>query len=277
MILAWVLNVISDGEGTLTPAHVQVIVKVPWRFGSSQAETRASFVWVRINAFISKALFTTPVRALQVGEPIVGFVEPTNGDSKSAQLVSWSPTDLDTWRCQAAASFPNYWETHVDALFPIPQLHSANFEYLRPPHLHAGIFVAPHLSTVLSTPSNPSPLLATQLSAQYVAQDQLYGVDLSKPVPVPHRGRSTVRESEQPTYAQAGSSNDFWIFEGLDVHISYSSHNFHLLGQKKWFPQKGTLILTPIYKQLRLRGWHGKRAAALTLVVKKTKLRGSEG
>ena len=84
----------------------------------------------------------------------------------------------------------------MDNIYPIPQLHGENFAYLRPPHLHVGYFDAPHLSSVLSVPSNPSELLATQLAAQFLAQDRLFGVDLLKPVPV-FRGRTPARATSE--------------------------------------------------------------------------------
>ena len=83
---------LTDGEGTSTPAQLQLVVQIPWRFGNSPAETTASHIFVRVQAFVSRAAFTSPVQRLAVGDPVVGYLEPTNGPSKSAQLVSWSPT-----------------------------------------------------------------------------------------------------------------------------------------------------------------------------------------
>ena len=92
----------NSGEGCSAPAQLQAVTMIPWRSGTTAGETLASFVYVRINAFVSKALFHTPVQVLAVGEPFVGFAEPTNGDSQSAQLVSWSPT----FRIQPLKKFP---------------------------------------------------------------------------------------------------------------------------------------------------------------------------
>ena len=71
---------------------------IPWRFGNTTQESCYSYLWVRIQAFISRAIFTSPVQVLAVGGPVVGFCEPTNGDCRSAQLVSWGPTATDN-RC----------------------------------------------------------------------------------------------------------------------------------------------------------------------------------
>ena len=200
----------TDGEGTLTPGQAQVVTMVPWRVGNTPGETQNSFIFVRLQAFISKAFFRTPVQVLAVGDPVVGYVEPTNGDSRSAQIVSWGPVglvtseihfvicdgshspDLEFWARTSPVTLPNHFEVHTDAIYPLPQLHSHNFDYLRVPHLNVGVFSAPHLQSVLTIPKNPSPLLGTQLASQFLAQDQLFGVDLASPVPV-FRGRSPGR------------------------------------------------------------------------------------
>ena len=52
----------SSGEGSETPAQLQVITKVPWRYGPSASERESRWILVRIQAFTSKALFETPAR-----------------------------------------------------------------------------------------------------------------------------------------------------------------------------------------------------------------------
>ena len=83
----------SAGEGTLTPAQLQVVTLIPWRYGATAGELCASFIWVRLNAFTSKAFFRSAVQVIAVGDAVVGYVEPTNGKCQSAQLVSWGPCD----------------------------------------------------------------------------------------------------------------------------------------------------------------------------------------
>ena len=53
---------LTDGEGCDNPAHLQIVTKVPWRYGPSAAETETSWVFIRIQAFTSKALFDAPAR-----------------------------------------------------------------------------------------------------------------------------------------------------------------------------------------------------------------------
>ena len=89
-------------------------------------------------------------------------------------------------------TYPNQFEIHQDAIYPLPQLHSANFDYLRVPRLNSGVFEAPHLSSVFTMPANHPPLLASQLAAQFVAQDRLLGADFAAPPPR-LRGRTPAR------------------------------------------------------------------------------------
>ena len=74
----------------LTPSQLQVVSKAPWLFGASTSETEDSYIFVRIQAFLSKAVFAhAPAVCLRVGLPVVGFLEPSSGSAKSAQLVGW--------------------------------------------------------------------------------------------------------------------------------------------------------------------------------------------
>ena len=93
---AWVSCVGGGGEGKDTPAQLQIICIPPWRFGTTIAENANSFVHVRIEAFVSKAIFRTAIQVLKVGESVVGYVEPTNGGPKGAQLFSWETREWIT-------------------------------------------------------------------------------------------------------------------------------------------------------------------------------------
>ena len=85
---------------------------------------------------------------------------------------------------------------HVENIYPPPQLHGRNFGYTFAPRLNVGFFEAPHLSNVMSLPSNPSSLLASQLAAQFAAQDRLLGLGLLSPIPQV-RGRTPARVSAE--------------------------------------------------------------------------------
>ena len=84
----------GEGEGACTPANLQVILTIPWRYGLTAAEVTASKTQVRIQSFVSRAIFPSATCVLRVGGPVVGYIEPTNGEAKSAQLVSWIVTVL---------------------------------------------------------------------------------------------------------------------------------------------------------------------------------------
>ena len=135
----------SSGGGTPTPAQLQIVTLLPWRFGNTTQESTASAIYVRINAFVRRAISPSDFCVLSVGQPVVGFWEPTNGPSKSAHLVSRMPTflitigvflqllfsgDLLTWQRASPATLPNNFELRQDSLYPIPQLRSAGFDYL---------------------------------------------------------------------------------------------------------------------------------------------------
>ena len=149
----------------------------PWSDISSQPTGRAS------------------VRSLSAGRPVTITFE--------LSVRGVSPSELELWARSSPVTFPNYWEIHPDAIYPIPQLNGANFDYLRVPHLNVGAFVAPHLSEMLTIPSNPAPLLDSQLAGQFLAQDRLFDVDLSTPVPT-MRGRTPARETSAARHHSAG-------------------------------------------------------------------------
>ena len=46
-----------NGAGTTTPAQLQVVIRIPWRYGSTAREAESSWALARLIAFTSKALF----------------------------------------------------------------------------------------------------------------------------------------------------------------------------------------------------------------------------
>ena len=75
----WRVSPHNEWDGTATPAHLQICVLIPWRYGTTVQESSASHLFVRVKAFISRAFFRTPVQVLAVGEPAVVSIEPTDG------------------------------------------------------------------------------------------------------------------------------------------------------------------------------------------------------
>ena len=76
-------------EDTLTPWHIQVVAELAYRYGNKEAEGRDSYVYVRINAFASRALLDRNYEAFTLGAPAKGLLEATDSDYKSAQLIGF--------------------------------------------------------------------------------------------------------------------------------------------------------------------------------------------
>ena len=58
-----------EWEGADTPAQLQIICVIPWKYGVSAQEFASSYIHVRIQAFVSRAYFATPVCAIAAGGP----------------------------------------------------------------------------------------------------------------------------------------------------------------------------------------------------------------
>ena len=131
------------GKPSLTGALLQIVVQIPFRYGLTTAECASSWVFCRVQAFSSHAAPSHGTGFLRVGEPVVGFVEPTNRHAHSAQLTSWDKTTPEFWRASAPASVPFKIELSSHAIYRLPQLSAHGFAYLRPPKLHVLRFDTP--------------------------------------------------------------------------------------------------------------------------------------
>ena len=122
---------------------------LPWRFGG--IEEYDSFIFVRVTAFASRALFASSADMISIGDPLVGFLEPSSGETANAQLVSWRKASFDEWRFTSANTMPpSPWNFSSDIIFMIPQLSAANLSYTRLPHALATFVVSPPVSSVLA-------------------------------------------------------------------------------------------------------------------------------
>ena len=113
-----------EARGATTPTQLKVVALIPWRYGNDTSrEKEDSFTFPRINAFASKVLLTlggggyfvyTPIFApdpaviIRVGDPVSGFLGPSPGESKSAQLTGWGKTDVLTWQGASLETHPRY-------------------------------------------------------------------------------------------------------------------------------------------------------------------------
>ena len=94
---------------------------------------RAAFSHCRIDAFSSHEAFNNAGRLIRVGDPVAGSAEPTNGGTKSAQLIAWDMRGPSVWKLAPPASVPSYFELNHNALYRLPHLAEDNFVYVRFP------------------------------------------------------------------------------------------------------------------------------------------------
>ena len=156
----------------MTPTQLQIIVMFPWRFSDlTHLEQRDSFFFARVIAFASTATLSAASCRICVGEPVVGFTQPTSGDSRSAQLVGWHTCDLNDWQLMAGNTLPpSPWDLCSDTpfvflngfpwfhsqfreSFPLsPQLSAMNFVYTRLPRVLFTFIAAPAFPDTLPQP-----------------------------------------------------------------------------------------------------------------------------
>ena len=109
------------------PTHLEIIATCPWRYGDSPDGREDSFMFAKVQAFAGKAAFSTPAKRVALGEPVVGFLEPSAGLSKSAHLVVWDAAPLLGWKLSYSHTRPpSPWDLNPDTLYVIPQLAATN-------------------------------------------------------------------------------------------------------------------------------------------------------
>ena len=74
-------------DGTASPLHAQVVLKLPFYYGESDAEWKHSFLYARVNAFASKAALPCSFQVLAIGSVVRGLVEKAHSDHETAQLA----------------------------------------------------------------------------------------------------------------------------------------------------------------------------------------------
>ena len=97
---------VEESFGTETPAALQILAHLPFRYGSQPVGIRDGWASVRLTAFVSAAAFELPVSLLRVGGPVTWFVEQANAVYKSAQLASCSRTPASEWKLMRTTRFP---------------------------------------------------------------------------------------------------------------------------------------------------------------------------
>ena len=135
----------------------------PWRYGDAPSESEDSFVLARANAFASKAAFPTSAKRIAPDAPVVGFLGPSSGLPKSAQLAGRGTAKLLEWNPASRHTFPPVppphhrppWGFNPDTILAIPQLLAASMNYTRPPQATATYISDPVFSLTQHTPCLP--------------------------------------------------------------------------------------------------------------------------
>ena len=99
----------------MTGAQLQIVRLIPLRYGATSGETQNSWIYCRSQAFAAHAAFGAAARLVKVGDPVVGFVEPTNKGACSAHLVGWDLVDISVWRATAPETLPVRFELNPNA------------------------------------------------------------------------------------------------------------------------------------------------------------------
>ena len=79
----------TDSEGALTPLCFQVIAKLNFRYGDSDAEYADSFIWARVQAYSSLAALNQGIKPWEIGDTVCGIAERTSKEMNTCQLVGW--------------------------------------------------------------------------------------------------------------------------------------------------------------------------------------------
>ena len=119
-----------------TPARIQAVVRLWWRYGPMLEERRDSWLYVRIVAFARTAAFAEESAILSVGDPIAGVIEASSGDHDTAQLSGWHPFRLMSGSCAPPRTFPDEgFELNGDSIAALPALAKDNFAHFKLPHV----------------------------------------------------------------------------------------------------------------------------------------------
>ena len=80
----------AASHGTVSPCCSQVVLNLPYKFGSSDWEEKFSFIYVRLNAFAARACLGGTYQPLFMGSVVRGIIEEADADYDTAQLVALS-------------------------------------------------------------------------------------------------------------------------------------------------------------------------------------------
>ena len=74
-------------EGAATPLHLQVVVKLAYKFGTTADEYKYSPIYARANAFASRASLNKSFECVGLGAPTQCILDITDSKYNSAQPI----------------------------------------------------------------------------------------------------------------------------------------------------------------------------------------------
>ena len=119
-----------------TPARVQAVAKLWWRYGCLREGRADNCCYCRVVAFASTTSFEGESVVLTVGDPISGVIEAASGSYTTAQLSGWKPVMAAERNLRSPRTFPeDGFELNGDAIAALPALSKENFGHCRVPNV----------------------------------------------------------------------------------------------------------------------------------------------
>ena len=147
----------DEERGAETPALLQIVAHLPFRYGKTRAATYDIWAHCRISACVSTDAFDSPVQLSRVCDPVSGFVESANSkDHFGAQLTGWDKVLASEWEVLHDASFPASIELIIDVISTMPQLANGNFSITHAPDVKYGRFVSPEVPKYYAFDERPT-------------------------------------------------------------------------------------------------------------------------
>ena len=136
---------ITESYGTGSPFCAQVILRLPFRYGSSPSEMEDSWVFCRVNAFSSCACLPSAAQGVRVGQIVSGVLAKSSHEYHTAQLVGWSGTSASDWKMLSPRTFPvNGIELSLHDVYRLPALNRRHFPSpAEPPSLDSTLALQP--------------------------------------------------------------------------------------------------------------------------------------
>ena len=118
-----------------TPARIQAVVKLWWRYVPIREEAYDSCLCVLVIAFASTAAYDVESKLLTVGDPIAGLIEASSSDHAAAQLLERTPISAAEWKLSPPRTVIGHgFELNGDAIGTPPDLAKGDFGHFHLPN-----------------------------------------------------------------------------------------------------------------------------------------------